>query len=45
MGSVCPCTMLCACETVEPNTGMVVLTFGKLTNVLDEPGLYMLNPW
>lgn len=44
LSSMCPCTLLCACETIEPNTGMVILTYGRLSHVLDEPGLYCLNP-
>ena len=40
--TICPCVWLCpcVCVTVKENTGLVVLTNGKLSAAITEPGLH-----
>jgi len=42
--TIVPCIWLCSCLTVEENTGLVVLSNGKLTASITDPGLHMVNP-
>jgi regulator of protease activity HflC (stomatin/prohibitin superfamily) len=44
MSTVCFCGWCCACTTLNERTESVLLSFGKYTGVLREPGCYCLNP-
>ena len=38
--TIVPIVWLCSCVTVEENTGLVVLSNGKLTAAITDPGLH-----
>jgi len=46
LGCACfPLTLLCGWFTVDQNTEMVTLNYGKYTGVIQEPGVHFSNCW
>merc|ERR1712100_20649 len=41
---ICPFSWLGACRVVSEKEGALLLTWGKYTSVVKEPGIYFLNP-
>lgn len=42
--TIVPCVWVCSCVVVEENTGLVVLSNGKLSAAITDPGLHAVNP-
>jgi len=44
MSLVCPFSWLGSCRIISEKEGALLLTFGKFTTVIKQPGCYFLNP-
>jgi len=44
LSAICPFTWLGSCRVVNEKEGAMLLTFGKYSTIMNEPGCYVVNP-